>query len=127
MLWKFTIKVRCNSAVLFLWDITEKQLKRRNHRIEEWQTSTPYDILQNQSTYPTVCLLLDTWNRTDNCITVCGKWLFYPIFKVALPLTQVCLNYICFVNNTDENNFIVFLHAIIAIPPEFVQRRLNMK
>ena len=38
----------------------EKNEKRLNYHIEEWHTSTPYYIYFNQSTYPTVCLLLDT-------------------------------------------------------------------
>ena len=87
----------------------------------------PYDILRNQSTYKTVCLLLGTWNRTDNCVTVCSKWIFDSNLKVALPLTQVFLNYICCGNTTDENKCIGVLHAIRAVPPEVVQRRLNMK
>ena len=36
------------------------QKKRLNYHIEEWHTSTPYDISRNQSTYPTVCLLIET-------------------------------------------------------------------
>ena len=87
----------------------------------------PYDILRNQSTYPTMCLLLYTWHRTDYCIIVCGKWIFDPNLKVASPLTKVCLNYICCRNDTDENKFIGVLHAIIAVPPEVFQRRLNIK
>ena len=72
-------------------------------------------------------LLLDMWNRTDNCITVCGKWIFDSNLKVALTLTQVCINYICCDNETDENKFVSVLHGIIVVPPEFVQRILNMK
>ena len=87
--WKYITKVICTSAVIFFWDITEKKPKKPNYRIEEWHTSTPYDILRIQSTYPTVCLLLDTWQRTDHCITVCGKWIFDSNLKVELPLTQV--------------------------------------
>ena len=52
---------------------SEKNEKRRNYRIEELHTSTPYDILRNESTYQTVCLLLDMWHHTDNFISVCGK------------------------------------------------------
>ena len=87
----------------------------------------PYDILWNQYTYPTVFLLLDTWHQTDHCIKVCGKCIFDSNLKVTLPLTQVCLNYICCVNDTDENKFIGVLHAIIAVPFEVFQRRLNIK
>ena len=81
----------------------------------------------NQSTYPTVCLLLEMWNRTDNCITVCGKWIFYSNLKVALPLTQVFLNDIWCVHDTHGNTYIGVLHAIRSVPPEVVQIRLNMK
>ena len=96
----------------------EKNEKKFNYRIEEWHTSTPYDIFWNQSTYPTVCLLLDTWHRTDNCITVFGKWIFDSNLKVALPLTHDSLNYICRGYDTDENKCIGILHAIRAVPPE---------
>ena len=74
-----------------------------------------------------MCLLVDMWHRNNHCITVCGKLIFDSNLKVALPLTQVCLNYICFGNDTDENEFIGFLYAIRAFPHEVVQRRLNMK
>ena len=96
-----------------------KKRKKPNDLIEEWHTSMRYDILRNQSTYPTVCLLLDTWHWTDRCITVLGKWMFDYNFKVALPLTQDSLNYICCGNDTDENKSIGVLHAIIAVPPDF--------
>ena len=73
---------------IFLWDITEKKnQKRLNYLIGEWYTSTPHDILRNESTYINVCLLLDMWQRTDHCIAVCGKWIFGSNFKVALPLS----------------------------------------
>ena len=78
----------------------------------------PYDIFRNQSTYTTVCLLLDTWHRTDNCITVFGKWIFDSNLKVALPLIQDSLNYICRGNETDGNKFIGVLHVIISFPTE---------
>ena len=101
-----------------------KNKKRLNYSIEEWHTYTQYDILRNHSTYPTVCLLLETWHRTDRCISVCGKLIFDSNLKLALPLTQFCLNYICFGN---ENKFISDLHAIRSVLPEVVQRRLAMK
>ena len=87
----------------------------------------PYDIFRNQSTYPTVCLLLDMWYRTNHCITVCGKWIFYSNFEVAFPLTQDCLNSTCRGNDTDENKKFGVLHAIRAVPLEVVQIILNMK
>ena len=34
LFWKFMIKVGCTSAVIFLWDITEKNRKIPNYRIE---------------------------------------------------------------------------------------------
>ena len=67
------------------------------------------------------------WHRTDHYIPVCGKWIFDSDFKVVLPLTQICLNYIGCGNDTDVNKFIGALHAIRGVPPEVVQRRLNMK
>ena len=94
----------------------EKNEKRLNYRIEEWHTSTPYDIFWNQSTYTTVCLLLDTWHLSDHCITVFGKWIFNSNLKVALPLTQNYLDYICCGNDTNENKFIGILHAIREVP-----------
>ena len=65
-------------------------------------------------------------HQDDHCIKFCGKWIFVSNLKVALPLTQVCLKYICCGNDTDENTFIGVLHAIRAFPPEVFQRRLNM-
>ena len=75
--------------------------KRLNFSIEEWHTSTLYDIFQNKSTCPTLCLLLEMFHRNDHCITVCGKWIFYSNLKVVLSLTQDCLNYTCCGNDTD--------------------------
>ena len=93
-----------------------------------WMYAIPqYDILWNQSTYPTVCLLIDLWHRTDRCITVCGKLIFDFNLKVELPLTQVCFNYICCGNDTDKNKFIGVLRVVIVVPPEVFERRLNMK
>ena len=74
-----------------------------------------------------MCLLLDTAHWTDNCITVCGKWIFDSNLEFALPLTKAWLKYICFGNDTDEIKFVGVLHAIRAVPPEVVQRILNMK
>ena len=105
----------------------EKNEKIINSCIEEWYTSMPYDIFWNQSTYKTVCLLLDIWNRTDNCIAFFGKWIFDSNLKVVLPLTQDSLNYTCCGNETDENKFVGVFHKIIAVSTKFVQRRLNMK
>ena len=80
---------------------------------------TVYDVFLNQPTYTTVCLLPETWHRTDNFITVFGKWIFDSNLKVALPLTQVCLNYIYCGNDTDDNKFIGVLHAIREVPMKF--------
>ena len=129
---KYLLDIRNKGWMHFCRDILmrhhrEKKIKRLNYCIEEWHTPTPYDILRNQSTYPTVCLLLDTWHRTDNCISVCGRYIFDSNLKVALPLTQVCLNDICCGNDTEENKFTGVLHDIRAVPPEVVQRRLNTK
>ena len=85
----------------------------------------PYDIFWNQYTYPTLCLLLDTWHRNDHCITVFGKCIFYSNFEVAFQLTQDCLNYTNFSNDTDENKFVGVFHAIRAVSHEVVQIRLN--
>ena len=128
LFWKFRIKIERTSAVIFLWGTTEKKTEKRiNYRIEEWHTSTPYNIFRNQYTYSTVCLLLEMWHWTNHCIIVCGKCIFDSNLKVALPLTQDSLNYTCRDNDTDEINFVGVLHAIISVPPEFVQSRLNMK
>ena len=71
----FIVKVECNSAVTLLWENKEKKNELKIHyHIQEWNKFTKkFDILQNQFNYPTVCLLLDTAQQTDHCITVCGK------------------------------------------------------
>ena len=69
-----------------------------------------------------MCLLLDTAHRTDNCITICGKWIFGSNLEFALPLTKTSLNYICSGNDADDITFVGVLHAIGAVPPIFVQR-----
>ena len=96
----------------------EKNEKIPNYCIEEWHTSTPYYIFRNQSTYPNVCLLPDTWHRTDHCITVCVIWIFDSNFEVAFPLTQEFLNDTCRGNETDEIKFVGVLHAIRSFPSE---------
>ena len=105
----------------------EKNEKILNYHTKEWHTFTPYDIFRNQYTYPTVCLLLDTWKRTGHCISICVKWIFDSNFEVAFPLTQDCLNCTFRGNDTGENKFFVVLHEIRAVPPEVVQRILNIK
>ena len=87
---------------------------------------TTYDILHNQSNYPTVCLLLDTAHRADHCIAVCGKWIFGSNLKLALPLTRAWLNYIYSGNDTDEITFVGVLHAIREVPPVVFQKILNI-
>ena len=74
-----------------------------------------------------MCLLLETWHRTDHCIIVCGKWVFDSNFEVAFPLTQDCSNYTCSGNDTDEIKFVGVLHEIIPVPPEVFQIILNIK
>ena len=73
-----------------------------------------------------MCLLLDTAHQTDQCITVCGKWIFDSHLEFALPLTSAWFNYICSGNDTDEITFVGFLHAIRAVPPIFFQRKLKI-
>ena len=105
----------------------EKKSQRIHYQIQEWNTyTTTYDILQNNSKYPTVCLLLDTKQRTDNCITVCSKWIFDYNLEFALPLTKASLNYICSGNDTDKITFVGVLHAIRAVSPIVFQRKLNI-
>ena len=87
----------------------------------------PYDIFRNQSTYPTMSLLIDMWHRNDHYITVCGKCIFDYNFEVAFPLTQDCLNDTCRGNDTDENKFVGVLLTIRAVLPEVFQMILNMK
>ena len=69
-----------------------------------------------------MCLLLDTAHWTDQCITVCGKWIFDSNLEFTLPLTSAWLNYICSGNDTDEIKFVGVMHAIGAVPPIVVQR-----
>ena len=105
----------------------EKKEQKIHYQIQEWNTSTTtFDILQNHSNYSTVCLLLDTAHWTDNCITVCGKWIFDSNLESALPLTKASLNYICSGNDTYDITFVGVLHAIRAVPPIVVQRKLNI-
>ena len=47
-----------------------------------------YDILQNQSNYQTVCLLLDTAHQDYHFIKVCGKQIFDSNLELALLLTR---------------------------------------
>ena len=98
-----------------------------HYQIQEWKgKKTTFDILQNHSNYPTMCLLLDTAHQTDHFITVCGKWIFDYNLEFALPLTIAQLNYICSGNDTDEIIFVGVLHAIRAVPPKVVQIKLNI-
>ena len=73
-----------------------------------------------------MCLLLYTEHRIDQCITVCGKWIFDSNLEFALSLTKATLNDICSGNDTDVITFVGDLHAIIAVPPIVVQRKLNI-
>ena len=82
--------------------------------------------MQNHSNHPTVCLLLDMTHRTYHCIIVCGKWIFDSNLEFVLPLTKASLNYICSGNDTDEITCVRVLHAIRAVPPIVVQRKLNI-
>ena len=89
---KSLLAVHNKGLTNFCYDILmvhhkEKNEKRPNYCIEEWNTSTPYDIFRNQSNYPTVCLLLDMWYCTDHCIAVFGKYIFDSNSEVAFPLT----------------------------------------
>ena len=104
---------------MLLWDNPDKnQNKKIPYRIQEWNTyTTTYDILQNHSNYPTVCLLLYTAHQTDHCITVCGQWIFDSNLEFVLPLTKTSLNYICSGNDTDDIAFVGVLHAIRAVTP----------
>ena len=121
LLLKYIIKVVYTSAVISLWAIIDKKPKKPNYCIDEWHTSMLYDILWNESTYPTLCLLIDMWHRNDHCIKVFSKYISDSNLKVALPLTQDYLNYICRGNDTDENKFIGVLNESRAVPLEVVQ------
>ena len=74
-----------------------------------------------------MCLLPDTWNLTNHCITVFDKWIFDSNFEVAFPLTQDFLNYTCRGNEKYEIKFVGVLNTIREVPPEVIQRRLNIK
>ena len=87
----------------------EKKEHKIHYQIQEWNTcTTTYNILQNHSNYPTVCLLLYTAHRTDHFITVCSKWIFDSNLEFASPLTKASLNYICAGNDTDDITFLAF-------------------
>ena len=81
-----------------------------------------YDISQNHSNYPTVCLLIDMEHRSDQCITVFIKWIFDSSLEFALPLTRASLNFICSGKETDEITFVGVMNTIVAVPPIVVQR-----
>ena len=66
-------------------------------------------------------------HQADHCIKVLRKCIFDSILKLALPLTRAWLNYICSGNDTYEITFVGVLHAIRSVPPEGVQKQLNMK
>ena len=66
------------------------------------------------------------WHRTDNCITICGKWIFDSNLKLALPLTRAWLNYICSGNDTDEITLVGVLNVVRAVPPIVSQIKLNI-
>ena len=87
----------------------------------------PYDMFRNQSTYPTVCLLLDQWHQTDYCITICSKRIFYSDPEVAFPLTQDSLNYARRGNDKYDIKVVGAFCAIRAVIPEVFVKRLNMK
>ena len=72
-----------------------------------------------------MCLLLDTAHQANQCISVCGKWIFDSNLELALPLTRAWLNYICSGNDTDEITFVGVLHAIREVPPEGVQKNIK--
>ena len=95
----------------------EKSEQKIHYRIQEWNTyTTPYDILQNHSNYPTVCLLLDTAHRTNYYITVCGKWIFDSNLESALPLTKASFKYLCSGNDTYEITVGGVVHVIRSVP-----------
>ena len=93
----------------------EKKNKKYIIKFRNGKKKTAFDILQNHSNYPTVCLLLDTAHRTDHCITVCGKWIFHYNLESALPLTKYSLNYICSGNDTDDITFVGVLYVVMQI------------
>ena len=98
------------------------KLKRIIYLIEGWNTSTLYDIFRNQSSYPTLCLLLEISRWNNHCITVFGICIFDYNFEVMFPLAQDCLNYTCRVNDTDVIIFIGVVYVIIAVTPKVVQK-----
>ena len=72
-----------------------------------------------------MCLLLDTWKRTDNFIAVYGKWIFGYNFEVVFTLTQCFLNYTCHGIDTYDITFVGVFHAIRAVPLEVIQINSN--
>ena len=86
--------IHSKSRMQFCRDIRMGKYREKNeinihYHIPEWNKfTTTYDILQNQSNYPTVFLLLDTAHRAGHCITVCSKWIFDSNLVFTLPLTS---------------------------------------
>ena len=79
-------------------------------------------MFRNQSTYPTVFLLLDTWHQTDYCIIVCGRWLLYSNSDVASPLIQDILNYARRGNDKDYMKVVGVFHAIRVVTLEVFKK-----
>ena len=96
----------------------EKKEQKIHYQIQEWNTyTTTFDILQNHSNYPTVCLTLDMAHQIDHCITVCSKWIFDSNLESALLLIKASLHYICSGNDTDEITVVGVLRVIRSVPP----------
>ena len=71
-------------------------------------------------------MLLYTAHWTDNCISVCGKYIFDSNLGFALPLTKDLFNYIFSGNDTDEIIFVGVLRATRAVLPIVFKRNLNI-
>ena len=69
-----------------------------------------------------MCLLLDTAHKTDNVITICGKWIFDYNLEFALPLTKASIKCIWSGKDTYDITFVGVMHAIGAFPQIVVQR-----
>ena len=110
----------CNDVILNHYK--QKNEKKLRYTVQNWNESKPFDIFKDISTWPTVCLLLDSAGRAEHCVTVCNKWIFDSNFDYAFPLSEQCLHYICGGDDEKDIKFVSVCQAIRAIPPIAVQQ-----
>ena len=61
-----------------------------------------------------MCLLPDTAHKTDNCITISGKWIFDYNLEFELPLTRASIDFICSGKDTYDITFVGIMQDSIG-------------